>query len=253
MSRETSFSDFDFEMFYDDWTTGEKINLEEILIGEELALLADKKYPEGTSDEIDERYNTLYYKALALQQKIVMLQYARLNYHQAKTDFELTQNMTIPAFYGLGATKVLFFVETMIILARNALDVSSSVYSQILFDKRKDSFNDFSKEIMKKEDGLFSDLKSLFESWSENPTSVYRLLCGTTHGRALRDIIIHQAVIRLQYFEYKENSEREKLFLLLKDLEPICLDDFIEEFIDGLFLIFRACNRCCELVLNNPT
>ena len=69
MSRETSFSDSDFEMFYDDWTTGEKINLEEILIGEELALLVDKKYPEGTSDEIDERYNTLYYKALALQQK----------------------------------------------------------------------------------------------------------------------------------------------------------------------------------------
>ena len=67
----------------------------------------------------------------------------------------------------------------------------------------------------------------------------------------MRDIIIHQSVIRLEYFEYKEDSEREKLFLILKNMDPICLDDFIKDFIEDFFQIFKTCNSCCELVLSS--
>lgn len=251
MSRDTWFSASDFDMFYDDWTTTEDVKLNEITLGKDLALLVDKKYPEGISDEVDERYNFFYNKALALQQKLVMIQYAEVCYHHAKMDFELTQNMTFPAFYGIGASKILFFVESIVIFARNALDVSASVYSDLLLGKREDSFNNLSKKILKNNDDRFADLKNSFERWGEDCTSAYRLLCGKTHGRALRDIIIHQSVIRLEYFEYKEDSEREKLFLVLKDMDPICLDDFIKDFIEDFFQIFKTCNSCCEVVLSS--
>lgn len=252
MSREIWFTDSDFDMFYDNWMTTEEVKLNEITLGKDLALLVDRKYPEGISDEIDERYNFLYNKALALQQKIVMIQYAEECYHHSKTEFELTQNMKFPAFYGMGASKILFYVESIIIFARNALDVSASVYSDLLLDKRLDSFNSLSKNILNDNDNRFGDLKNSFERWGEDRTSTYRLLCGTTHGRALRDMIIHQAVIRLEYFEYKEDSDREKLFLVLKDMDPICLDDFIKDFIEGLFEIFETCNSYCKLALNSP-
>lgn len=251
MSRDIWFSDSDFDMFYDDWMTTENVKLNKITLGKDLALLVDRKYPEGISDQIDERYNFFYNKALALQQKLVMIQYAEACYHHAKTDFELTQNMTFPAFYGMGASKILFFVESIVIFARNALDVSASVYSDLLLSKREDSFNNLSKKILKNNDERFVDLKNSFERWGEDRTSAYRLLCGITHGRALRDIIIHQSVIHLEYFEYKEDSEREKLFLVLKDMDPIYLDDFIKDFIEDLTEIFKTCNSCCELILNS--
>lgn len=251
MNRDTWFSASDFDMFYDDWMTMEDVKLNKITLGKDLALLVDRKYPEGISNEVDERYNFFYNKALALQQKLVMIQYAEACYHHAKTDFESTQNKTVPAFYGMGASKILFYVESIIIFARNALDVSASVYSDLLLGKREDSFNNLSKKILKNNDDRFVDLKNSFERWGEDRTSAYRLLCGKTHGRALRDIIIHQSVIRLEYFEYKKDSEREKLFLVLNDMNPICLDDFIKDFIEDFFQIFKTCNSCCELVLNN--
>ena len=205
MNRDTWFFASDFDMFYDDWTTTEDVKLNEITLGKDLALLVDRKYPEGISDEVDEHYNFFYNKALALQQKIVMIQYAEACYHHAKTDFELTQNMTVPSFYGKGASKILFYVESIVIFARNALDVSASVYSDLLLGKREDSFNKLSKKILKINDDRFVDLKKSFERWGEDRTSAYRLLCGKTHGRALRDIIIHQSVIRLEYFKTKNN------------------------------------------------
>ena len=251
MSRGTCFFFDEFDMFYDDWMTTDNVKLNKITLGKDLALLVDKKYPEGISDEMDDRYNFFYNKALALQQKIVMIQYAEACYHHVKNDFEITQNMTVPAFYGMGASKILFFVESIIVFARNALDVSASVYSDLLLDKRYDSFNNLSKKILNMEDDRFVGLKNSFERWGKDRTSAYRLLCGITHGRALRDIIIHQSVIRLEYFEYKENSEKEKLFLVLKDMDPICLDDFIKDFIKNFLEIFKICNNCCELVLNS--
>ncbi len=73
-----------------------------------------------------------------MQQKLAMMQYAIHNYHLAKTDFESTQNMTIPALYGMGKTKILFYVESAIVFARNSLDVSACIYSDILLNRRED-------------------------------------------------------------------------------------------------------------------
>jgi len=146
MSRYNWHSDSDFEMIYDDWmvTSGEKIDPN--IFAEELVTYIDKKYPEHISDEIDNSYNHFYDKALAMQQKLAMMQYAIYNYHLAKADFESTQNMIIHALYGMGKTKILFYVESAIVFARNTLDVSASIYSDILLNRREDSFNELCKK-----------------------------------------------------------------------------------------------------------
>ena len=60
-------------------------------------------------------------------------------------------------------------------------------------------------------------MKEYFLKNSDDGLCAYRLLCGSEKGRALRDIIIHQANVNLIYSEYRENSEKERLFLILKN------------------------------------
>lgn len=105
---------------------------------------------------------------------------------------------------------MLFYFESMIIFARNALDIAAYVYGDILFNIRIDSFNKLIKKVRTSNDSLFQDLKKYLES----DNSVVRLLCGDEKGRALRDVIIHQANVRMNYYEYKENSEKEHFFFL---------------------------------------
>ena len=250
MSRNNWHSDSDFEMIYDDWmvTSGEKIN--PIILAEELVTYIDQKYPQNISDEIDESYNRFYDKALAMQQKLAMMQYAIHNYHLVKADFESTQNMIIPALYGMGKTKILFYVESAIVFARNSLDVSASIYSDILLNRREDSFNELCKKIDKQDDSIFDDFKGKKASWQEDSLNAFNLLCGTSKGRALRDIIIHQTNVNLVYDEFKENSEREKLFIILKDFGQIDLDSFINQFTLELYDILNECNNLCKKVIN---
>ena len=148
----------DFEMLYEDWmvTSSEKIN--SIIFAEELVTYIEQKYPQNNCKNT-ESYNHFYDKALAMQQKLAMMQYAIHNYYLAKADFESTQNMTIPSLYGMGKTKILFYVESAIIFARITLDVSANIYSDILFNCREDSFNKLCKKIDIQDNSIFNDFK----------------------------------------------------------------------------------------------
>ncbi len=250
MSRNNWQSDSDFEMIYDDWMVSEKEEYDFVVLAETLARYVNKKYPENISDEIDEKYDHLYDKALALQQKLAMAQYAVKKYYDSKKDFESTQNMDIPCLYGQAKTRILFYLESIIVFGRNALDVSSNIYSDILLDSKIDSFNKLCKRIDKLDDSFFDEFKERLSAWREADISAFNLMCGEEKGRALRDTIIHQANVRINYYEYKENSEKEALFIDLKDHKPIDLDWFIESFIDGLYEIINECNALCYKKIN---
>lgn len=240
----------DFEMLYEDWmvTSSEKIN--SIIFAEELVTYIEQKYPQNNCKNT-ESYNHFYDKALAMQQKLAMMQYAIHNYYLAKADFESTQNMTIPSLYGMGKTKILFYVESAIIFARITLDVSANIYSDILFNCREDSFNKLCKKIDIQDNSIFNDFKKKKAAWQKNAPNAFNLLCGTAKGRALRDVIIHQTNVTIEYDEYKENSEREKLFIILKDFGQIDLDLFISQFSLQLYNILSEFNILCKMVINN--
>lgn len=104
----------------------------------------------------------------------------------------------------MAKTQMLFYFESMIIFARNA----AYVYGDILFNIRIDSFNKLIKKVRTSNDSLFQDLKKYLES----DNSVVRLLCGDEKGRALRDVIIHQANVRMNYYEYKETQKKNICF-----------------------------------------
>lgn len=217
----------EFNMMYDDWMTDGYLEIRKTYVARDMLQCVEKKYSDTEDEETKKKFDWLHDKALAAHQKLSMMMFAEYNFRKAKAEFEGTQNMEVPALYGMGRTMLLFYFESMVVFARNALDVAAAIYCDLLFDKREDSFNKFSKQVMKSSDLSLENLKQYLEKNGENMVSAFRLLCGSERGRALRDVIIHQANVRLEYHEYKENSEKEHLFLRLKDMEPVDLDWFV--------------------------
>ena len=242
---------YDFDMVYDDWMVFGTIDIKKSDAIKEMFESVILKYECLDDYENNTEYNYLLQKALAAHQKLAMMYFAEYNIHEAKSNFEGTQNMTCPVLYGVGRTQILFYVESMILFARNALDVAATVYSKLILERRSDSFNDFSKRIIDANNPLLVDLKTYFENNSNNTLHAFRLLCGSERGRTLRDIIIHQANIKLEYFEYKENSEKERLFLLLKDVPPIDFDAFVAGFLEDIEEIFSETNACLKKVIES--
>lgn len=236
----------EFNMLYDEWTSCEIEKIEKNFTAKELVLLAEMKYPEKVCKEEDEKFDFLYDKALAVHQKIAMMLYAKNKFIEMKEDFESTQNMDFPVFYGMGKTKLLFYFESMIVFARNALDVAAFVYSDLFLDQRIDSFNKFMKKVKKSENPVLEDLKQYYINAEKGEESTLRLLCGSEKGRALRDIVVHQANVHMKYDEYKENSEKEHLFLEVKNAAPIDIDFFMSYFTQDVIEVLEMTNQYCR-------
>jgi hypothetical protein len=251
MNRDSNLLINEFNMVYDDWMVDGSFEIKKTYAAIDMLKSVGMKYPDVGDEEVDKKIEYLYEKTLTAHQKLVLMLFAEYNFHKVKVEFESTQNMEFPALYGMGNTMFLFYIESMILFARNALDVAATVYSDLIFSKRSDSFNDFSKWVIKSNNLLLENLKQYFKDNGEDGVSAFRLLCGQEKGRALRDIIIHQANVRLEYYEYKENSEKEHLFLLLKDMEPIDIDCFVSNFVDEVEDIFYKTTLCCEKYLQN--
>lgn len=239
----------EFEMMYDNWMIDCSDEIKKSYSAKDLLECVNLKY--SKNDSSVEKANYLHEKIMVLHRKLSMMLFAEYNIHKTKLNFESTQNMDFPVLYGMGETILLFYLESMIIFARNALDVSATIYSDLFLDKRLDSFNQFSKQIMKSNDSLFLMLKGYFNERCDNGICAYTLLCGSKKGRALRDIIIHQANVKLTYDEYEENCEKERLFLMLKDSPPIDFENFVYKFIKDVEEIFNVTTTCCKEFLNS--
>lgn len=239
----------EFSMIYDDWMTFETVSIDQTFVAKDIALLAQIKYPPNVSEDVDKVFDFMYDKALATHQKLAMMMFAKSKFLEAKADFESTQNMNWPTLYGVSKTMLLFYFESMIIFARNALDVAAYVYSDLLFGNRKDSFNDLIKKVKKSADPALNELNHFlvdeYDDEADVPSAL-KLLCGTERGRALRDTIIHQANVKMEYYEYRENSEKEHLFLELKDTAPFDIDIFVEHFTQDVINVLEKINACCN-------
>lgn len=154
-------------------------------------------------------------KAVICHQKIKMMLFAEKCAIENLNEFEISQNMEMPCLFGDDETTLLYHTESTILFARNALDVVATIFHHITFHERCDSFNKFTKKVLKDKSDNFIRLKSYISEIDKLDTHAFRLLCGSEKGRALRDQIVHQTNISLEYDEYKEGSDKEKLFIML--------------------------------------
>lgn len=180
----------------------------------------------------DETKIYLKEKAVICHQKIKMMLFAEINAMKKLNEFEATQNMEFPCLFGDDETVLLYHTESMILFARNALDVAATIFHSVVFHERNDSFNKFAKKISRDQSENFVCLKMYIREIGEDDTHAFRLLCGSERGRALRDQIIHQTNIRFDYLEYKKGSDKEKLFIILgKENFEIPYKEFMIQFI----------------------
>ena len=199
----------------------------------------------------DENKESLYNKALSCQDKINMMRFSSQKSLWFKAQFEATQNMDIPCLIGDDETELLFYTESTIIFARTALDVLTPIISQAVYKKREDSFNSFSKRIRNDLDERVEPLKRKFYDYENDETHACLLLCGSEKGRALRDQLIHQTTIKLDYLEYS-NSDKEMLFLLLnKGTLALPFDLFIPIFVYQVYGIIKDMARTTIEVLKS--
>ena len=102
------------------------------------------------------------------------------------------------------------------------------------------------KKVKKSEAPFLEDLKQYYIKAEEEEMFALRMLCGSEKGRALRDIIVHQANVHMEYYEYKANSEKEHLFLEIKDAAPIDIDFFMSHFTQDVIEILEMTNQYCK-------
>lgn len=152
----------------------------------------------NTSIDTETKIN-LKEKAVICHQKIKMMLFAEKCAIENLNEFEVSQNMEMPCLFGDDETTLLYHTESTILFARNALDVVATIFHCIAFHERNDSFNKFTKKILKDENDKFIYLKSYLCEIDKLDTHAFRLLCGSERGRSLRDQIVHQTNIKLEY------------------------------------------------------
>lgn len=112
--------------------------------------------------------------------------------------------------------KILYNLESMVLLVHSVLDLAAYVYSELLLNERNNSFNKFIKKLNKEDSKKnIVTINEFFKQFNNSDINVYILLCGTQKGRVLRNIIVHQLVLTLEYLEIDSNSENESLHVIV--------------------------------------
>jgi len=141
--------------------------------------------------------------------------------------------------------ELLYHLEAMILFGRSALDLSAGVFSKFLLDKKMDSFRDFYKALIKSANSELLTLKETLKSLSSDEPNWLNLLCSID-GRSVRDKIAHQTIIKIEYREVKETSEKEYCHIIVKG-NAIPLNRFIEEVTSG---VIDLCIQIEDLILS---
>jgi len=151
----------------------------------------------------------------------------------------LGQNQEFPALIWEEEIELLYHLEAMILFARSALDLGAYVFSSFLpssiSQPSVDSFNEFSKRILKTVDDSISELRDALRELEDDDESWYRLLCGTSKGRSLRDKIAHQTIVHIDYRPIRPNSDKEVCHVIMGSYwHAVSLPDFVDRLCSGV-------------------
>jgi hypothetical protein len=177
--------------------------------------------------------------------KLCMMWHASREALKAENDFYSTTIKDAPALFGEDAIYVHYHLESMVLLARSAMDVASTTFGWTLPDpfpkKNFDSFNKVLKNISKQPPpGLgeyINELRDDNQSWLS-------LIAGTSKGRSLRDKLSHQTSFPIQYVELYPPSEKEYPVVKVED-NLIPLEEFVDTFCHGVITGFLNIEQYC--------
>jgi hypothetical protein len=187
--------------------------------------------------------------------KICMMCVASERAIHAEKEFYATTIKDAPALFGEHAIEIAYHLESFIFFARSSLDIAATIFGSFLFDgKRYDSFNDLSKDLVKRASegvevaenvggsSIVEILARHILAHQKDDYSWLSTLCGSERGRALRDKIAHQTGFPIDYEELHLGSEKENAVVSLSAAFSMPLEDFVNSVRDGVvqnYLIFE--------------
>jgi hypothetical protein len=158
----------------------------------------------------------------------------------AEADFYSTTTHGSPALFGKEAVALIYHLEATVLFARSALDLLSTVFGGLwpdtLKSKRYDSFNDFSKDLIKMHPQ--SAAAKILAAARDEDRGWFGMLCGAERGRALRDKIAHQIEFPIGYEELDWPSEKESAIVILGQDKYLPLPDFLHRVTRGPLNMF---------------
>jgi len=188
----------------------------------------------------EEKLESIDNKILNTCRKLYMFHMAGLMSLKTEKEISIKQNRECIFLIWEDEINLLYNLESMILFSRSALDLGAYIFSILLLEPygncRKDSFNDFSKELLKSENQNLKPLKEKLQELEKDNLSWYRLLCGT-RGRALRDKISHQTILAVDYFKTESSGDKEYCHVVV-DKSVIPIEDFIKNISFGVFEFF---------------
>ena len=195
----------------------------------------------------NENYHLLQAKLSASCRKMVMMWVAGDRAIKAEAEFYSVTYHDSPALFGKDAVDLNYHLESLVLFARSALDISSRLFGELLPEpfqkKRFDSFNDLVKAILANSQP--SNLAATFESLRDDPFSWLSFVANVQKGRSLRDQLAHQIGFPIEYIALRPPSEKESAVVLLGDDKYIPIPQFVnklrEGVVNGFLLLEQAC------------
>ncbi len=163
--------------------------------------------------------------------------------------FELRARLEVSQYldplFSLYEIEVLYHIEAMILFARSILDIFTYVSAHFLINSRLDSFTKFCKIILKSKDNNLKLFKFKIKSYLDDQYNWIHIL-SSINGRSLRDKIVHQTFIKLEYHEIHETSEKVYCHINFND-NLIPFNEFIENICSG---VIDFCLLTEDIILN---
>ena len=213
----------------------------EILPGKRIEPLLDKIQNDEVSIEQLER------KLHQSCHKLCLMWLAGLNSLEAVGEFYSITIKDAPALFGEDAIKVNYHLEALVLFARSALDVASTIFGYLLPDpftkKRYDSFNKLVKEITNHSDKM--EFAPQFKAWRNDEVSWLSIISNTHKGRSLRDKITHQMDFPIDYQELHPPSEKETAIVWINRDNYLPLSDFVPILTHGVIDCFLMLETIC--------
>jgi len=193
----------------------------------------------------DEVFLILKSKLEQSSRKLCMMWHAGRQALESESDFYSTTIKDAPALFGEDAINIHYHLEAMVLFARSAMDIGSTIFGWTLPDpfpkRRYDSFNKVIKEITK---NTSLDLSEYINKLRENNTSWLSIIAGMERGRSLRDKLAHQTEFPIDYTELNPHSEKRYAVVRI-DQNVIPLEEFIDTFCCGVIKGYLEIEKCC--------